>query len=117
MEMVGRRKNVNAFAEHSSQIYFPTWIYDRINQGEDMELDDATEELKRLVRKMTIVALWCIQLKPADRPSMSKVLEMLEGEAELLQVPPKPTYCPPDDPIVDHGTSSSSSFLEISTSS
>ena len=77
MEMVGRRKNVNAFAEHSSQIYFPTWIYDRINQGEDMELGDATEELKRLVRKMTIVALWCIQLKPAHRPSMSKVLEML----------------------------------------
>ncbi|KAM7461683.1 hypothetical protein LguiA_029804 [Lonicera macranthoides] len=111
------RKNVNAFAEHSSQIYFPTWIYDRINQGEDMELDDATDELKRLVRKMTIVALWCIQLKPADRPSMSKVLEMLEGEAELLQVPLKPTYCPPDEPIVDHGTSSSSSFLEISTTS
>ncbi|KAM7465711.1 hypothetical protein LguiB_013273 [Lonicera macranthoides] len=109
--------STKTLGKHSSQIYFPTWIYDRINQGEDMELGDATEELKRLVRKMTIVALWCIQLKPVDRPSMSKVLEMLEGEAELLQVPPKPTYCPPDDPIVDHGTTSSSSFLEISTTS
>ncbi|KAM7465718.1 hypothetical protein LguiB_013280 [Lonicera macranthoides] len=109
--------STKTLVKHSSQIYFPTWIYDRINQGEDMEMDDPTDELKRLVRKMTIVALWCIQLKPVDRPSMSKVLEMLEGEAELLQVPPKPTYCPPDDPIVDHGTSSSSSFLEISTTS
>ena len=29
LEMVGRRKNVDALAEHSSQIYFPSWIYDR----------------------------------------------------------------------------------------
>ena len=32
LEIVGRRKNVNAFAEHSSQIYFPSWIYDRYDQ-------------------------------------------------------------------------------------
>ena len=38
LEIVGRRKNVNAFAEHSSQIYFPSWIYDRYDQGEDMEI-------------------------------------------------------------------------------
>ena len=29
MKMVGRRKNLNASVEHSSQIYFPSWIYDR----------------------------------------------------------------------------------------
>jgi serine/threonine protein kinase len=29
MEMAGRRKNINTFAEHSSQIYFPTWVYDQ----------------------------------------------------------------------------------------
>ena len=29
MEMVGRRKNVNANTEHSSKIYFPSWVYDR----------------------------------------------------------------------------------------
>ena len=40
---------------------------------------------------MVIVALWCIQMKPIDRPSMSKALEMLEGEVELLEMPPKPT--------------------------
>ena len=38
LEMVGRRKNVDAIAEHSSQIYFPSWIYDRYGQGEDMKL-------------------------------------------------------------------------------
>ena len=40
---------------------------------------------------MVVVALWCIQMKPIDRHSMSKALEMLEGEVELLEMPPKPT--------------------------
>ncbi|KAL6320827.1 hypothetical protein AAG906_008827 [Vitis piasezkii] len=90
LEMVGKRKNVNAFARHSSQIYFPSWIYDRYDQGEDMEMGDATEDEKKYVRKMVIVALWCVQMK-LNRPSMSKTLEMLEGEIELLKMPPKPT--------------------------
>ena len=91
MEMVGRRKNVNANTEHSSKIYFPSWVYDRCYQGENIDLGDATEDEKKLVRKMVIVALWCIQMKPIDRPSMSKALEMLEGEVELLEMPSKPT--------------------------
>jgi len=37
------------------------------------------------------VALWCIQLKPIDRPSMNKVVEMLEGDIEM---PPKPLLYP-----------------------
>ncbi|XP_039026903.1 rust resistance kinase Lr10-like [Hibiscus syriacus] len=89
MEMVGRRKNLNAFADHSSQIYFPTWIYDRLELGENIELGDMTENEKKTVRKMVTVAFWCIQTKPVYRPSMSKVLKMLESEVELLEVPPK----------------------------
>ena len=27
LEMANRRKNFNALADHSSQIYFPTWVY------------------------------------------------------------------------------------------
>ena len=80
MEMVGRRKNVNAFADHSSQIYFPYWVYDRFDQGEDIELQDATDDERILVRKMMITAFWCIQMKPGDHPSMSKVLQMLESD-------------------------------------
>ena len=41
---------------------------------------------------MIIVALWCIQLKPNDRPSMmNKVVEMLEGDIDCLKIPPQPT--------------------------
>ncbi|KAG8502292.1 hypothetical protein CXB51_002158 [Gossypium anomalum] len=80
LEMVGRRKNLNAFADHTSQIYFPSWIYDRLDQGEDMELGDISDDEK------------CIQLLPSDRPSMNKVLKMLESNVELLEMPPKPFH-------------------------
>ena len=90
MEMTGRRKNLNVIAEHSSQIYFPTWAYGQLNDGNDIEMEDATEEEKKIGKKMIIVALWCIQMKPNDCPSMNKVVQMLEGEVECLQMPSKP---------------------------
>ncbi|KAK6270213.1 hypothetical protein POUND7_007318 [Theobroma cacao] len=92
MEIVGKRKNVNVSAEHSSQIYFPSWIYDRLEEGDNIELGDVMENENKIMRKMVIVAFWCIQMKPTDRPSMSKVLEMLESEVELLEMPPKPAF-------------------------
>ncbi|KAM3693133.1 hypothetical protein ACJW31_08G143000 [Castanea mollissima] len=57
LEMASKRKNLNAFAEHSSQIYFPTWVYGQFNEGNDIEMEDATEEEKKTVKKMIIVAL------------------------------------------------------------
>ncbi|TYI96022.1 hypothetical protein E1A91_D01G039800v1 [Gossypium mustelinum] len=92
LEMVGRRKNWNAFANHTSQIYFPSWIYDRLDQGEDMELGDISDDEKVMLRKMIITAFWCIQLLSSDRPSMNKVLKMLESNVELLEMPPKPFH-------------------------
>nr|KJB12868.1 hypothetical protein B456_002G041500 [Gossypium raimondii] len=92
MEIVGRRKNVNAFADHTSQIYFPSWIYDQLDQGEDLELGDVSDDEKAMVKKMIIIAFWCIQLLPYDRPSMNQVLKMLESDVELLEMPPKPFH-------------------------
>ncbi|KAF3972099.1 hypothetical protein CMV_004376 [Castanea mollissima] len=115
-----RRKNLNASVEHSSQIYFPSWIYDKLNQGEDLEVlnamegENATEGEKKTL-KMIIVAFWCIQMKPINRPSMSKVLEMLEGPIELLQMPPKPFFGPEEMLIEDH-TSNNSAGIPTSDS-
>ncbi|BFG34878.1 hypothetical protein CerSpe_211520 [Prunus speciosa] len=33
-------------------------------------------------------------MKPIERPSMNKVVEMLEGEIESLQMPPRPFLYP-----------------------
>lgn len=94
MEMAGRRKNLNPFVENLSQIYFPSWIYDQLEQKGEVEIKDATAEEKDIGKRMIIIALWCIQLKPADRPSMTKVVEMLEDTSEPLQMPPKPALAP-----------------------
>ena len=99
MEMASRRKNFNAFTDHLSQNYFPTWVYEQLQDGKDIEMKDVTEEEKKLVTKMVIVASWCIQMKPSDRPSMSKVVEMLEGEVQCLQMPCKPLLSSPERPI------------------
>ncbi|XP_039173664.1 rust resistance kinase Lr10 [Eucalyptus grandis] len=98
MEMAGRRKNINANAEHSSQIYFPLWVYDQVNEEKSVEIEIVADE-RMVIRKMIIVALWCIQLNPDHRPSMSKVLEMLEGDIDELQMPPKPLIYPHDVPV------------------
>ncbi|XP_050136407.1 LEAF RUST 10 DISEASE-RESISTANCE LOCUS RECEPTOR-LIKE PROTEIN KINASE-like 2.1 isoform X4 [Malus sylvestris] len=99
MEMASRRKNLNAMVEHSSQIYFPLWVYDQYIVGNDLEMDNITEEEKKVIRKMVLTALWCIQMKPSDRPSMSKVVEMLGGDVECLQMPLKPSLCPQEAPV------------------
>ncbi|KAF6140839.1 hypothetical protein GIB67_042252 [Kingdonia uniflora] len=96
MEMAGRRKNLNLLAESSSQVYFPLWVYEQLNCGKEMEIGDATEEERKIAKKLAVVALWCIQLKPTNRPSMNKVVEMLEGALEILQMPPKPSLVPED---------------------
>ena len=90
LEMASRRKNFNAFADHSSQIYFPTWVCDQVCERNEIVMEDAMEGEKETIKKMIIVALWCIQMKPSDRPSMNKVVEMLEGEVDYSQMPSKP---------------------------
>ncbi|XP_034920445.1 LEAF RUST 10 DISEASE-RESISTANCEUS RECEPTOR-LIKE PROTEIN KINASE-like 2.1 [Populus alba] len=102
MEMVGRRKNLKASTSHLSQIYFPSWAYDQVSAGKDIEVqEDAIEHEKKTTKKMIIVALWCIQLKPVDRPSMHKVVEMLESDVESLRIPPKPFITPHQMPEED----------------
>ncbi|ESW13188.1 hypothetical protein PHAVU_008G174900 [Phaseolus vulgaris] len=122
MEMASRRKNLNSHVEHSSQIYFPSWIYDYIREEKDIEMEemgDFTEEEKKIVKKMIIVAFWCIQMNPDDRPSMNKVVEMLEGDIEKLEIPPNFSLYPYDatenskQTIATEFTCSSSYSLEI----
>ena len=53
-------------------------------------------------------------MKPSDRPSMNKVVEMLEGEVECLQMPSKPFLSSspmrPTEDVGDNLNSTSSSF-------
>ncbi|XP_031500352.1 rust resistance kinase Lr10-like [Nymphaea colorata] len=91
LEMVGKRKNVDVNVEHTSQVYFPEWIYNRVNTQQELGAGVvAAEEEDEIAKKLVIVALWCIQLNPVDRPNMKKVVQMLEGTTEMLETPPNP---------------------------
>ncbi|XP_070047391.1 LEAF RUST 10 DISEASE-RESISTANCEUS RECEPTOR-LIKE PROTEIN KINASE-like 2.1 [Nicotiana tomentosiformis] len=96
LEMVGGKRNYNAERSHNSEIYFPCWAYHRIVLDEELNIRDRiTNEEKQIAKKMILVGLWCIQTDPLQRPAIGKVIEMLEGSLEALQIPPKPQVFSP----------------------
>ncbi|MCL7023464.1 hypothetical protein MKW94_011416 [Papaver nudicaule] len=90
LEIVGGKKNTETKMETRTEgEYFPEWVYNRLNRGEDLGIQADAEGLDT-VNKLTMVALWCIQWNPIDRPSMNGVLHMLEGNTEDLLKAPNP---------------------------
>jgi len=96
LEMVGGRKNINVEASRTSEIYFPHLAYKRLESNNDVRSDESinTEE-NEISKRMTIVGLWCIQTLPNDRPTMTRVVDMLEGNMNFLEMPPKPLFSSP----------------------
>ncbi|RWR82059.1 LEAF RUST 10 DISEASE-RESISTANCE LOCUS RECEPTOR-LIKE PROTEIN KINASE-like protein 2.4 isoform X2 [Cinnamomum micranthum f. kanehirae] len=95
------RKLTNSFKdnlgqEKTSEIYFPHWVYKHIELKESLALLGFQSEAEADIgRKMVLVGLWCIQTDPTNLPSMTKVVEMLEGSLGSLEMPPKPFLCSP----------------------
>ncbi|CAN7039809.1 unnamed protein product [Brassica rapa subsp. trilocularis] len=95
LEMIGARNKERAAqnsASDASSIYFPEWIYKDIEKGDTgrLNMDGIVCKEEEMVRKMTLVGLWCIQSSPIDRPPMNRVVEMMEGSVDALKVPPRP---------------------------
>ncbi|XP_044338229.1 rust resistance kinase Lr10-like isoform X7 [Triticum aestivum] len=85
LEMAGGRRNVDPQASRS-QTYYPSWVYNQLSRQEAVGIH-------QVERKLCVVALWCIQMKPDDRPAMSEVLDMLEAGIDGLEMPPEPFFC------------------------
>ncbi|XP_042425812.1 rust resistance kinase Lr10-like [Zingiber officinale] len=112
LEMAGKRRNVNPHMENSSQVYYPSWIYDKLSQLDEARLDN-TFEIESLEKKLALIGLWCIQTTSYDRPTMSRVLEMLETDVETLPLPPKPFHSSTDTiPIGEPCSNSTTIELE-----
>ncbi|CAL4949190.1 unnamed protein product [Urochloa decumbens] len=91
LEMVSGRRNSDPSVDSQNEVYLPEWIFEKVITGQDLVLArEMTREEKEKVRQLAIVALWCIQWNPRNRPSMTKVVNMLTGRLENLQMPPKP---------------------------
>ncbi|CAL0301060.1 unnamed protein product [Lupinus luteus] len=90
LEMVGGKKNTNISAEETSfQVLYPEWIHNLI-EDKDIQVNIEDEEDSKIAKKLAIVGLWCIQWNPIDRPSIKAVVQMLEGEGDMLVAPPTP---------------------------
>ncbi|KAF8696077.1 hypothetical protein HU200_036965 [Digitaria exilis] len=91
--MVGSTRNTNDSKwESSDDLYFPLWIYENLDQY-CLEVSEMAKGAGELVRKMIIVGLWCVQVMPSERPSMSQVVEMLESDLKDLQLPSQTMTC------------------------
>ncbi|GLT43493.1 hypothetical protein SLA2020_174360 [Shorea laevis] len=100
LEMVGEKNYVGPVASASSEsAYFPSWIYNKLIEEKNKAMvgtDSVEEEGDYIIRKMMVVGLWCIQLNPRDRPTITRVVEMLSGSIEDIEMPPKPfAFSPP----------------------
>ncbi|XP_058194429.1 rust resistance kinase Lr10-like isoform X1 [Rhododendron vialii] len=92
LEMVGYRKNDDHVSDESEegQIYFPEQIYDRMSKGMELGLQMEMDGDEEIGKKLALVGLWCIQWSPTSRPSMTRVVQMLEGDLGNLEMPPRP---------------------------
>ncbi|OAY71628.1 rust resistance kinase Lr10-like [Ananas comosus] len=102
MEMVGGRRNADPRIENQSEFYFPEWIYDQLVNGQDIgpAIEIANTSEIEIAKKLAIVALWCIQWDPRDRPSMTRVVQMLIGDSQNLPMPPTPFVSSPGQDAV-----------------
>ncbi|XP_047964974.1 LEAF RUST 10 DISEASE-RESISTANCE LOCUS RECEPTOR-LIKE PROTEIN KINASE-like 2.4 [Salvia hispanica] len=113
LEMAGGKKAIDPReVEHTSEIYFPNYFYKEVEgnaerDGNIFEAMNEEDESQPVKRNMIIVGLWCIQTNPKDRPSMTRVVEMLEGKLGSLEVPPKPYLQPSPRPAPAYSTSES----------
>ncbi|XP_042513927.1 G-type lectin S-receptor-like serine/threonine-protein kinase LECRK2 [Macadamia integrifolia] len=92
MEIICCRKNVEQEMDGDERVILTDWAYDCYRERRldalvenDMEAINDIERLERFLK----VAIWCIQEEPSLRPTMRKVVQMLEGIVEVSD-PPHP---------------------------
>ncbi|KAH0745626.1 hypothetical protein KY285_007283 [Solanum tuberosum] len=89
LELICRRKCVDMSLDENEAI-LEYWVYNCFDAGELDKLVGDEEVDRRQFERMVKISIWCIQEEPSLRPSMKKVLLMLEGTVEI-PLPPSPS--------------------------
>ncbi|KAI4373692.1 hypothetical protein MLD38_011790 [Melastoma candidum] len=92
LELICCRKNYKAGKEEEAEMILADWVCDCFHENTlNMLVEDDQEAAgdQRRVERFVRTALWCIQEDPSQRPTMKKVILMLEG-AVPVPVPPDP---------------------------
>ncbi|GKU89203.1 hypothetical protein SLEP1_g3371 [Rubroshorea leprosula] len=91
LEIIGGRRNLDMSFD-AEDFFYPGWAFKELINGTPMKVADRRlegavdeEELARALK----VAFWCIQDEVFTRPSMGKVVKMLEGTVDI-KTPPMP---------------------------
>jgi hypothetical protein len=89
LEIICCRKSVDLDLPVEEAI-LEEWVYQCFESGELGKLVNNEEVDKKQLERIAKVGLWCILDEPSLRPSMKKVLLMLEGTVDI-PTPPSPT--------------------------
>ncbi|XP_047945816.1 receptor-like protein 12 [Salvia hispanica] len=92
LEIICCRKCVD-YSRSEDEVILEEWVYDCYSSRKIGSLigDEKVEERK--VERMVKIGIWCVQYDPSLRPTMKKVLLMLEGTVEI-PIPPCPSNIP-----------------------
>ncbi|TQD99892.1 hypothetical protein C1H46_014505 [Malus baccata] len=93
LEIICCRRSVDMEGNCEESAILTYWVYDcYVDGGLDAVVDYEVEALgdRTTLEKFVMVAIWCIQEDPSLRPTMRKVVQMLEGVVEV-PVPPCPS--------------------------
>jgi serine/threonine protein kinase len=80
------RRSIDHINAPQDEVVLVDWVYDCFKSNGLCKLvpeEVNAESLERMVR----IGLWCIEEEPAARPSIKKVIHMLEGAVEI-PIPP-----------------------------
>ncbi|XP_047941163.1 G-type lectin S-receptor-like serine/threonine-protein kinase LECRK3 [Salvia hispanica] len=89
LEIICCRKCVDS-SKNEDEAILEEWVYDCYSSRKIGSLvgDEMVEERK--VERMVKIGIWCVQYDPSLRPTMKKILLMLEGTVEI-PIPPSPS--------------------------
>ncbi|CAL9217364.1 unnamed protein product [Arabidopsis halleri] len=91
LELVSGKRNFDV-SEKTNHKKFSIWAFEEFEKGNteailDTRLgEDQTVDMEQ-VRRMVKTSFWCIQEQPLQRPTMGKVVQMLEGITEIKKPP------------------------------
>jgi hypothetical protein len=113
LEIMSGRKALETSAESASHYLITDWAWALVKGGRISEIiDDRIRQsgVERMMERFVLVGILCAHVMVAFRPRMVEVVKMLDGEAEIPEIPDRPL------PLMHHGISiltdeSSDSFV------
>ncbi|KAK1565789.1 hypothetical protein Q3G72_035183 [Acer saccharum] len=94
LEIICCRRSVEMECEEENRAILTDWACKcYVERRLDVLVDDDETAMadKARLHKWLMIAIWCIQDDPSERPTMKMVMQMLEGVLEVPQPPSFPT--------------------------